>query len=237
MTAQTYHTDDDQRVQEHDQETSENNVMEPDAGPAVAEAPLAEAPLAEAPLAEAPLTESYADPAVAEAPLADAPLAESYAGHAEHEDPTSHSADGTALAEDESAAASMSDPGFTADGDDDDAEPRTADSSRGNPLLVSAAFTVPASDTESHLAGNPASGHGPWNEIQAMFVDDPRASVESAAVLVDGRVEQLIESVRQRQRSMQSACQDVSAGTEELRVALQRYRTFWNSLEDLPVLN
>ena len=67
-----------------------------------------------------------------------------------------------------------------------------------------------------------------------MFVDDPRASIERAAGLVDDRVEALIQSVRERQRSMQSAWQADDAGTEELRVALQHYRTFWNSLEESP---
>jgi RecA/RadA recombinase len=74
----------------------------------------------------------------------------------------------------------------------------------------------------------------PWSEIQAMFVDDPRASIERAAGLVDDRVEALIQSVRERQRSMQSAWRADDAGTEELRVALQHYRSFWNTLADLP---
>jgi hypothetical protein len=215
MTSQTYHTDDDQLVQEHDQAVPENDLIEPDAGPAVA---------------EAPPTEPHADLAVALTPVA-----EPDADQTEHEDPTWHPADDAALADHESAAVSVSDPGFTADGDAAAAEPRTDDSSPGSLSLVSAAFTVPASVTESHPAGNAANVHGPWNEIQAMFVDDPRASIERAAGLVDDRVEQLIESVRQRQRSMQSAWQGDGAGTEELRVALQHYRTFWNSLEDLPV--
>ena len=126
------------------------------------------------------------------------------------------------------------DPGFAPDGDDAAAEPGTADSSPGSPSLVSAAFTVPESVTESQLAVNAASARGPWNEVQAMFVDDPRASIEQAAGLVDDRVEALIQSLRERQRSMQSAWWADDAGTEELRVALQHYRTFWNSLEDLP---
>ena len=65
-----------------------------------------------------------------------------------------------------------------------------------------------------------------------MFVDDPRASIEQAAGLVDDRVEALIQSLRERQRSMQSARWADDAGTEELRVALQHYRAFWNSLDD-----
>jgi hypothetical protein len=162
----------------------------------------------------------------------DSSLAELDADETGHEDPAPHPADAMALADDESATSISSGyPGFTADGDDaDDAEePGIADI----PSLASVAITVPESVAESHLTGNTASAGGPWNEIQAMFVDDPRASVERAASLVNDQAEALIQSVRERQRSMQSAWQTDDAGTEELRVALQHYRTFWNSLEDL----
>jgi hypothetical protein len=109
-----------------------------------------------------------------------------------------------------------------------------ADTSPESPSLVSEAFTVTGPATESHLASNTATEHGPWNEIQAMFVDDPRGSIERAARLVDDRVEALIQSVTERQLSMRSPWQADGAGTEELRVALQHYRAFWNSLDDLP---
>jgi hypothetical protein len=33
---------------------------------------------------------------------------------------------------------------------------------------------------------------------------------------------------------MESAWQASHAGTEELRIALQHYRAFWKSLDDLP---
>jgi hypothetical protein len=74
---------------------------------------------------------------------------------------------------------------------------------------------------------------GRWPEIQAMFVDDPRGSIELAAGLVDDRVEALVMSVKDRQQSLRSAWAG-DAGTEELRMALQHYRAFWNGLEDLP---
>jgi hypothetical protein len=106
--------------------------------------------------------------------------------------------------------------------------------SPGVPSLVSVAVTVPGPVTDARLAGNTASAAGSWNEIQAMFVDDPRASVERAASVVNDQAEAHIQSVRERQRSMQSAWQAGNAGTEELRVSLQHYRAFWNSLEDLP---
>ena len=105
-----------------------------------------------------------------------------------------------------------------------------ADGSSGNPEPVSAVIMAPEPVAESQRAADA----GPWNEVQAMFVDDPRASVERAAGLVDARVQEYVGSVKRRQRSVQSALQTDVAGTEELRLALQHCRTFWNSLEDLP---
>jgi hypothetical protein len=140
-----------------------------------------------------------------------------------------------ALADSEPATSmAPGDPDFTPDADGGAEEPGMADSAPGSPSLVSVAFTVPESVPEPHPAGIAARTQGPWNEIQAMFVDDPLASIARAAGLVDDRVEELIQSVRERQHSVQSAWQANSAGTEELRVALQHYRTFWNNLEDLP---
>jgi len=73
-----------------------------------------------------------------------------------------------------------------------------------------------------------------WYDIQAMFIDDPRASTELAAGLVDASVEALVVSVKERQKSLLSAWQGDDAGTEELRTTLQQYRAFWNRLEDFP---
>jgi hypothetical protein len=219
MTSQTYHTDDDQVV-------LETSLIEPDADLAMAEAPLAEpdpdlaldeAPLAEPDpaIAEAPLDEAPLDEApLAEAPLAEAPLAEPAA-------PADH-ASGNAPVSDE--------PAFFPDGDSVEG-PGMADSSPGSPALAPAVM-VPESAPESHVAVMTAHVAGPWNEVQAMFVDDPRASIERAAGLVNDQIEVLIESVRERQRSLTSAWQVDDVGTEVLRVALQHYRSFWNSLEN-----
>ena len=204
----------------------ESNQIEPDADLAMAEAPPTE-PDADLAMAEAPPTEPDADLAMADTDLADTDLADTDLAEA---------AAPLAEAPDHEAATAIvpDDPDFTPQGDAATAEPGTADGSPGSPSMVSAAFTVPASVTDSQLAVNASSARGPWNEVQAMFVDDPRASIEQAAGLVDDRVEALIQSLRERQRSMQSAWWADDAGTEELRVALQHYRTFWNSLEDLP---
>jgi hypothetical protein len=68
-----------------------------------------------------------------------------------------------------------------------------------------------------------------------MFIDDPRASTEQAAGLVDASVEALVMSVKERQKSLLSAWHGDDAGTEKLRTTLQQYRAFWNRLEDFPV--
>jgi hypothetical protein len=203
MTSQTYHTNDDQVV-------LETSLIKPDADLAMAEAPLAEPdPDLDLALAEAPLAEPDPDLAMAEAPLAE-PAA-----------PADH-ASGNAPVSDE--------PAFFPDGDAVEG-PEMADSSPASPALAPAVM-VPESAPESHVAVMTAHVAGPWNEVQAMFVDDPRASIERAAGLVNDQIEVLIESVRERQRSLTSAWQVDDVGTEVLRVALQHYRSFWNSLEN-----
>jgi hypothetical protein len=242
-TSQTYQAYDDQLVHAQDQTISEDNPIEPQASLAAPEPDLAE-PGADLATAEPDLAEPGADLATAEPDLAEPDadlaaaepdLAEPDAGQTSHEDLTAQQSGAIAVADTEPATPIESGyPGFIADRDDRAPEPEIADSSSGSPSLVSVDFTVPESVADSGPAGNTTSAAGPWNEIQAMFVDDPRASIERAAGLVDDRVGELIQSVRDRQQSMQSAWEADDAGTEELRVALQHYRSFWNSLEDLP---
>jgi hypothetical protein len=72
---------------------------------------------------------------------------------------------------------------------------------------------------------------GRWHEIQASFVDEPQKSVEDADALVDDLMRQVTEGLatqREALESQWSAGDDVS--TEELRVALKRYRTFFDRL-------
>jgi hypothetical protein len=70
-----------------------------------------------------------------------------------------------------------------------------------------------------------------WDEIQAGFVDEPRAAVEHADALVADVMKRLAESFAGERRSLEeqwSRGDDVS--TEELRVALRRYRSFFDRL-------
>ncbi len=70
-----------------------------------------------------------------------------------------------------------------------------------------------------------------WNEIQGKFVDDPRAAVEQADALVSEVIDLITQMFANEHRSLEGQWNkgnDVS--TEDLRVALQRYRAFFNSL-------
>ena len=72
-----------------------------------------------------------------------------------------------------------------------------------------------------------------WHEILAMFVDEPRSSVEQAAAFAGDRAEAFLLSIKEQQDSLQSGWQRQDADTEELRLALQQYRIFCNRLDEL----
>ena len=70
-----------------------------------------------------------------------------------------------------------------------------------------------------------------WNNIQAGFVDEPRRAVEQADGLVTDAIQGLAQSFgseRARLEAQWDRGGDVS--TEDLRVALQRYRAFFSRL-------
>ena len=70
-----------------------------------------------------------------------------------------------------------------------------------------------------------------WTEIQTRFVDEPRRSVEQADALVADVIKRLANSFaeeRSRLEGQWGRGDDVS--TEDLRVALQRYRAFFDRL-------
>jgi hypothetical protein len=70
-----------------------------------------------------------------------------------------------------------------------------------------------------------------WQEIQASFVDEPRSSVEQADALVADLMQRLaasFSSERERLEAQWDSGDDVS--TEDLRVALTRYRSFFDRL-------
>jgi hypothetical protein len=70
-----------------------------------------------------------------------------------------------------------------------------------------------------------------WTEIQAGFVDEPRQAVEKADNLVASAMKRIAEMFAEERSNLEkqwSRGDDVS--TEDLRLALQRYRSFFNRL-------
>ena len=70
-----------------------------------------------------------------------------------------------------------------------------------------------------------------WQEIQAEFVDEPRESVEQADALVADLMQRLASSFADERKHLESQWdQGDDVSTEELRVALTRYRSFFERL-------
>ena len=70
-----------------------------------------------------------------------------------------------------------------------------------------------------------------WTEIQAGFVDEPRRAVERADGLVAEAIKRLAETFANERNQLEGQWDrggDVS--TEDLRQALQRYRSFFSRL-------
>ena len=70
-----------------------------------------------------------------------------------------------------------------------------------------------------------------WNEIQGKFVDEPRAAVQQADALVSEVIEQITQLFTNEHNSLEGQWnQGNDVSTEDLRKALQHYRTFFNRL-------
>ena len=70
-----------------------------------------------------------------------------------------------------------------------------------------------------------------WNEIQGKFVDEPRPAVQQADALVSEVIEKITQMFANEHSSLESQWnQGNDVSTEDLRKALQRYRSFFNRL-------
>ena len=73
-----------------------------------------------------------------------------------------------------------------------------------------------------------------WDNVQIGFVDDPRRAVRQADELVAQVMKTLAESFASQRISIETDVgQDEQASTENLRVALRRYRSFFERLLSL----
>lgn len=73
-----------------------------------------------------------------------------------------------------------------------------------------------------------------WTEIQGAFVDAPREAVQRADQLVANTMKRIAEVFSDERRNLEQQWdRGDNVTTEDLRVALQRYRTFFDRLLSL----
>jgi hypothetical protein len=116
---------------------------------------------------------------------------------------------------------------------EEDTRPGTADLVReADEVESDAADTATDAEREPLFEAKDRDRFGEsWTSIQAAFVDDPRDAVKEADTLVAELMQRLAETFsaeRSRLESQWDNDEDVS--TEDLRIALQRYRSFFDRL-------
>jgi hypothetical protein len=108
-------------------------------------------------------------------------------------------------------------------------EPPTA---RSEPSQMETEPSSEPSTERSLLADNDLSGlRSRWDDVQTAFVDNPKECVQKADTLVAEVVEQLTTGLSEARSRLEAQwARGEKASTEDLRVALKRYRDFFQRL-------
>lgn len=73
--------------------------------------------------------------------------------------------------------------------------------------------------------------HSRWSDIQTRFVDDPKDSVQDADELVAEVIKSIAETFAEERSYLEDQWNRGSGvSTEDLRISLKRYRSFFNRL-------
>ena len=73
-----------------------------------------------------------------------------------------------------------------------------------------------------------------WSKVQTRFVDEPRRTVEDADKLVASVMQRLAEGFANERSGLEKQWESGdNVSTEDLRLALQRYRSFFDRLLNL----
>lgn len=92
-------------------------------------------------------------------------------------------------------------------------------------------MTTSSKQTESLLGEESEQLRLRWESIQSTFVDEPRESVEQADALVTDVIKRLTSTFQETRDSLETQVGEAeNPSTEELRVGLQRYRSFFERL-------
>jgi hypothetical protein len=126
----------------------------------------------------------------------------------------------------------------------DDRMPESGQSAGRSTADMAAAMKQSSGKTETAAPRSPDSGtaqlfagdesekfHSRWTDIQTGFVDEPRHAVEEADGLVAEVIQRLAQTFAdERSKLEQQWGKGDDVSTEDLRVALQRYRSFFERL-------
>lgn len=89
----------------------------------------------------------------------------------------------------------------------------------------------PAGDHPGLVPADRARGYQDrWNALKGDFVDEPRAAVGSANALVGEVLDEIEATFRRQREQIEHDLDSQGASTEELRLALNRYRSFFERL-------
>jgi hypothetical protein len=94
-----------------------------------------------------------------------------------------------------------------------------------------ATMAPPAAHAPLFAEDQAARFHSRWTDIQAAFVDEPRSAVERADGLVAEVMRQLAEGFASERAALERGWdRGDQVTTEDLRIALQKYRSFFDRL-------
>ena len=113
------------------------------------------------------------------------------------------------------------------------AEQRTPDVPGPRPVASERNVAERATTSETPLfpSGELDSLRTRWKEVQTAFVDEPRKAVKQADGLVASAMKRLAEVFAEERSKLEGQWdRGDNVSTEDLRVALQRYRTFFDRL-------
>ncbi len=113
-------------------------------------------------------------------------------------------------------------------------QPQSAGATNRSATAAGAAPAL-AEERAPLFAGNESSNlRAQWDSVQVAFVDDPRNAVQKADALVSETIKRLSEVfAAERQKLEEQWGRGADASTEDLRVALRRYRSFFTRLLEI----
>jgi len=107
----------------------------------------------------------------------------------------------------------------------------TATGATGSGTSTVSADTASAGERESLVPPDRAAEFAArWNDVKGMFVDEPRQAVQQADALVGELLDDLERLFREQRQDIEQGLENDDTSTEDLRMALRRYRSFFDRL-------